>query len=395
MKTCFPVRKVEILQKILVQPLEKILDNIIHKLDGLSAQSSSSVFCDAVGENEKLSIQEDFSSLAPVKTVTIGIIALNEERYLPKLLEQTLQQTYSLKNVELILVDSGSKDNTKELMQEFQEKNESKFRDIKLLNNPKKIQAAGWNVVIENMSCDALIRLDAHAMIPRDFVEKNVTCLDSGEYVCGGPRTNVIDKNTRWKRTLLTAERSMFGSGIAPYRRSTQTMKYVKSVFHTCYRKEVIDKVGLFNEELFRTEDNEYHFRVREAGYKICYNESIRSYYQTRNTLRGMIKQKYDNGLWVGKTVKICRKCLSLYHLVPGIFIVILILACIIGNLSNWIIFELIVGLYGLLCVLLSIVCFISDKGLISDLALIVIFPLLHISYGVGTVVGLIYKTIV
>ena len=380
----------ELLQEISKRPLESSSDRI-HKSSRVSEHNSGSIYCgNDARENEKHSIQENAASLVPVKAVTVGIIALNEERNLPKLLAQILQQTYSLKNIELILVDSGSKDHTKELMKEFQSKHESKFENIKVLDNHKKIQAGGWNVVIENMSCDALIRLDAHAMIPKDFVEKNVACLNSGEYVCGGPRTNVIDGNTCWKRTLLTAEQSMFGSGIAPYRRSTHAKKYVNSVFHTCYRKEVIQRVGLFNEELLRTEDNEYHYRVRKAGYRICYDETIQSFYQTRNTLRGMIKQKYGNGFWIGKTVKVCPKCLSLYHLVPGSFVILLAITGFIGIVGNPLWFELISGLYVIVCLILSIACLIKDKGLITDLALIVIYPLLHISYGIGAVFGLI-----
>ena len=389
-KTCFPVGGMELLQEKSKRPLESSSDGI-HKSIRVSEYNSGSIYCgNAARENEKDGIREDAASLVPVRAVTVGIIALNEERYLPKLLDQILQQTYSLKNIELILVDSGSKDHTKELMKEFQSKHESKFENIKVLDNPKKIQAAGWNVVIENMSCDALIRLDAHAMIPKDFVEKNVACLNSGEYVCGGPRTNVIDGNTCWKRTLLTAEQSMFGSGIAPYRRSTHAKKYVNSVFHTCYRKEVIQRVGLFNEELLRTEDNEYHYRVRKAGYRICYDETIQSFYQTRNTLRGMIKQKYGNGFWIGKTVKVCPKCLSLYHLVPGAFVTLLVITGVIGTVGYPLWLELIGSLYAVVSLVLSIACLIKDKGLITDLALIVIFPLLHISYGVGTVLGLI-----
>lgn len=380
----------ELLQEISERP-PKSSSNGIHKSGRLFEHDSSSAYCvDDAGKDEKYGVQENVASLAPVNTITIGIIALNEEKYLPKLLEQILGQTYSLRNIELILADSGSEDRTKKLMKEFQRQNGNKFRNIKVLDNPKKKQAAGWNVVIQNMLCDALIRLDAHAMIPENFVEKNVACLNSGEAVCGGTRTNVIDEATPWKRTLLTAEQSMFGSGIAPYRRSTETKKYVNSVFHTCYRKEVIEKVGLFNEELLRTEDNEYHYRVRKAGYRICYDEDIQSYYQTRNTLRGMIKQKYGNGFWIGKTVKKCPKCLSLYHLIPGAFVAMLAVTGVIGIVGYPLWFELLSSLYGIVCLILTIACLIKDKGLITDVALIGIFPFLHISYGVGTVLGLL-----
>ena len=122
-----------------------------------------------------------------------------------------------------------------------------------------------------------MIRVDAHASIPREFVRKNVEILETGEMVSGGPRPNIIDESTPWKETLLLAEQSMFGSSMASYRRS-QKKQYVKSLFHGAYRREVLEKVGGFDEQLGRTEDNEFHYRIRKAGYKICYSPGIISY---------------------------------------------------------------------------------------------------------------------
>ena len=79
-------------------------------------------------------------------------------------------------------------------------------------------------------------------------MRKNVKCIEEGEYVSGGPRPSIAEDDTPWKHTLLLAEKSMFGSSIASYRRSHKK-KYVKSIFHGAYRKEVFEKAGLFNEE--------------------------------------------------------------------------------------------------------------------------------------------------
>lgn len=161
---------------------------------------------------------------------------------------------------------------------------------------------------------DAIIKVDAHAVIPEDFVSKNVRVLETGEYICGGQRPNIIDKPTPFKETLLLAESSMFGSSIASYR-NNPGKTYVKSLFHAAYRREVFEKVGFFNEELVRTEDNEIHYRMRKAGYKLCFDPDIISYQYTRSSLKAMLKQKYANGYWIGKTSKVCPKCLSIYHL--------------------------------------------------------------------------------
>ena len=187
-----------------------------------------------------------------IETVTFGVIAYNEHRYLPELLDDLMQQTYNKKLIEVILVDGESTDDTWQIMLDFRDKHKDEFRDVKTLKNTKRVQPAGWNMVIKKSTTDVLLRIDAHARLPKDFIEKNMDRINSGECVCGGPRENIIDEDTPWKQMLLMAEQSMFGSGFASYRQETVEKKDVKSLFHGAYRKEVLEKVGLFNEGLCR-----------------------------------------------------------------------------------------------------------------------------------------------
>lgn len=326
-------------------------------------------------------------------TVTFGVIALNEKKYLPELLENLLSQTYEKNLIEVVLVDGESEDGTEQLMQEFKEKHEAEFLAIKVLKNPKRVQPAGWNVVIANASADVLLRIDAHARIPQDFIEKNMQCINSGESVCGGPRENIIDDNSSWKQVLLLAEQSMFGAGVASYRKDSSQRKYVKSVFHGAYRIDVIRKVGLFNEELLRTEDNEYHFRVRKEGYRICYDPSIKSYYQTRNSLKRMLKQKYANGFWVGKTTCRCPGCISLFHLVPFAFVLAIILSTLFAVLGCPCIAVALWSVYGIATLLMTLLAVCSMKKKHALVVLLpIVFLLLHLSYGVGTFVGILRR---
>lgn len=323
------------------------------------------------------------------KTVTIGVIAYNEEKYLPDLLMDVLKQTYPRSLTELILVDSGSTDRTKLIMEKFRDKYTSEYLAIKVFDNPRKIQPAGWNIVIQCSKADVIIRVDAHAKIPADFVEKNMQCINSGEFVCGGPRENIVDEDTPWKKMLLNAELSLFGSGIAAYRRETDARKYVKSLFHGAYRREVFLKCGLFNENLVRTEDNEIHYRIRQNGFKICYDPTIKSYYHTRNTLPRMIMQKYQNGLWIGKTLKVCPGCISLFHLVPLAFVGALAGCIIFACLGiSWMLLALLLA-YGAFVAFNTIVSMIQNKNLM-DVVMPLVFFGMHMAYGLGTIVGLL-----
>ena len=319
--------------------------------------------------------------------ISVCVVAYNEERALPDLLECIKSQDYPHDKIEVVLIDSMSDDTTKTIMKRFSDENKD-FKNIQVLDNPGKKQAMGWNVAIKNYRGDAILRVDAHASIPFDFVRKNVEVLESGEFVSGGIRPNIIQEKTSWKETLLLAESSMFGSSAASYRRS-EKKSYVKSVFHGAYKREVFDNVGGFDEQLGRTEDNEIHYRIRKAGYKICYSPDIISYQHTRSTLKGMLKQKYGNGYWVALTLKVCPGCLSFYHFVPLCFVIGIIGVSILKAIGYPFFSYLMWGMYWLCAVLMSFIAVKGQKKNLYKLSIPILFFLLHVSYGIGSLVGM------
>ena len=116
--------------------------------------------------------------------VSVCIVAYNEERTLPLLLSDIKKQTYEHKKIEIVLVDSMSTDQTREAMNLFKKEN-NEFENVLIRENPKKKQASGWNVAIASSSGDVIIRIDAHARIPEDFVQKNIKNIEDGEFVVG------------------------------------------------------------------------------------------------------------------------------------------------------------------------------------------------------------------
>lgn len=318
--------------------------------------------------------------------VSVCVIAYNEEKYIGSILNDIKQQTYPHEKIEVVLIDGMSSDRTKEIMRNFAAEAKA-FRNVAIFDNIKRKQAPGWNVAIKNYTGDAIIRIDAHASIPKDFVEKNVKVLEGGEYVSGGIRPSIIDETTPWKETLLLAEESQFGSGFAKFRRSEKE-SYVNSLFHGAYKREVFEKVGLFNENLGRTEDNEIHYRIRQAGYKLHYSPEIVSYQHTRNTLKGMLRQKFWNGYWVALTTKVCPRCLGLYHFVPFCFVLSLLVSAVLAILGYPIFIAIVSALYVTFAITMAIKAVSKRKKHWQQLLLPTLFFLLHISYGIGSVVG-------
>lgn len=323
--------------------------------------------------------------------ISIAVVAYNEEKYLGTLLNCIKRQDYSHKKIEVLLIDSNSKDGTKALMEQFRKENEGDFADIRVLDNLGQFLPQGCNVMLENYTGDAVCRIDAHATIPEDFVRANVAVLEAGEKVSGGPRPNIADEKSNWQHTLLLAEQSRFGSGAANYRSLTKK-SYVNSLFHGMYCREVYDKIGPYNERLKYTEDNDMSYRIRKAGYKLCFDPTIRSYEHIRPSFRQMLKQKFRNGFWVGKTLKINPKCFSLFHFIPAVFVVAVIVSSIFAVCGFPWLSIVLWACYFLCAILFAIKASVTDGFQWSNLALPVLFLAMHILYGAGTIIGVFSK---
>ena len=324
-------------------------------------------------------------------TASIGVIALNEEIFLPHLLSCIVEQDYPHHLIEVVLVDSGSTDATKAIMHSFAAEH-PEFMNVQVLDNPKRFQAPGWNVVIGASTGEVVIRVDAHAWIPSDFVSANMAVIGEGEDVCGGVRPTVIPEGhkTPWRATLHLAEESAFGSSAADFRRDAEA-RYVTSVFHGAYRKHVFEKVGVFNEQLLRTEDNDLHYRIRESGFQIKLDPRIQSKQYVRSSLKTMLKQKYGNGYWVGRTVFVQPKCLRAYHFAPFAFVIGVLFMTLLGLLVSWLPFLACGASYVLLCVALALHAAIrSPEKNWTMVALPIVFMGIHGTYGCGTLVGLL-----
>ena len=321
--------------------------------------------------------------------VSFIIIAYNAEKFLNKSLESLKKQDYSHKKIEVILVDSVSTDNTKEIFEKFKNENIKEFSSIKILENKGKTLPRGWNVALKETTGDAILRVDAHTFFDNDFISNNVKELENGENIVGGKCISITQNNTWKEKLLLIAEESIFGCGIADFRRK-ETKEYVSTLAFAMYRRKVFDDVGPYNENLARTEDNEMHYRMKRKGYKFLLSPNIKSYRYARSDLKGMIKQKYGNGKWIGITLYYCPKCFSIYHFVPLIFVLGIVFSIVMACIGIPIFGYALIGAYTLFNIINLICIFIKNGFKLSYLLLPFIFLLLHISYGFGTIIGII-----
>lgn len=322
-----------------------------------------------------------------IVSVIVGL--LNEEKYLPKLIEDFKNQTYPKEKIELIFIDGMSDDKSFDILEKFK-KSDKEFKKILLLKNPKKILSAGMNIGIKKATGEAFLKVDCHSHITKDFIYQNVKTIESGEKVCGGPRPNIIENDDSFSKTLLLVEENVFGSGIANYRKKSDNnkIKYVKSVFQGMYKREVFERVGLLDEKVGRVEDNELHYRIRKHGYKIAYNNNILSYQYTRPNFKKMLKQKFSNGLWIGRVSHIYPKCFSIFHFAPFCFVLALILTLFL-TVFTYLPIIILLLCYFIPIIFLSIYTILKNENNKYNFLLPLLIFLVHISYGFGSIEGL------
>lgn len=317
--------------------------------------------------------------------ISFIVVAYNAADSLRALLDDLLAQTIPHEQIEALLVDSASTDGTRALMLDFAA---SAPFAVRVLDNPKRWLASGINVALDAATGDAVIRLDAHARIPKDFLQNNLRALAQGEDIVGGCVLGGTPKGA-WESVLRTVDTSRFCGGAAPFRNGGEA-RYVDTLAYALYRREVYDKVGRYDERLRRTEDNDMHYRMRMAGYRFYFSPDVISYHAARSTLRGQLTQKWGNGYWIGRTMRIQPRCFAPRHLIPALFVLALALTLLLLPLSGW-------PLALLLCAYATCDLYFACVGalrqesgrLLALLTLPLLFPAVHVVYGVGTLAGL------
>ena len=319
-------------------------------------------------------------------SISFIVVAYNAADSLPLLLGDLCAQTLPAGQIEALLVDSASTDGTRAVMTAFAQ--DAPF-SVRVLDNPKRWLASGINVALAAATGDAIIRLDAHARIPKDFLQKNLAALSRGEDIVGGCVSGA-DIRTPWEGVMRALDTSRFGGGAAPFRNGGEA-RYVDTLAYALYRREVYDRVGPYDERLRRTEDNEMHYRMRQAGYRFYFSPDIVSYHAARPTLRGQLRQKWGNGYWIGRTMHIQPHCFALRHLIPAAFVLMLLCGLLLLPLCAWPLALLLLA-YAVCDLLFSVQAALRQrKGRLPALLLLpFLFPSIHIVYGAGTLLGLL-----
>lgn len=321
-------------------------------------------------------------------SVAVIIPTLNEALFIRRCLESVLGQTYPADKMDIMVVDGGSTDETCAIVREMS----SSCTIIRLLDNPKRYQSVAFNIGVRASDAPYIIRMDAHATYDSHYIERCVNLLaNHPEYGNVGGVWDILPQNDSLiARANALLNQLKFGIGGAAFRIGT-TAQAVDTVPFGAFHRHVVEQIGGMREDLARGEDNEYNNRIRKAGYIVWLDPAIRSTYYARATWSSSCKQMFSNGVSIGNLVHIDRQAIGLRHLVPMALVIALIASLITACVTcyGWYLTGIILGAYTLAALFADInAC--RKYGWEYVFILPPLFFSIHISYGIGTLIGLV-----
>ena len=318
--------------------------------------------------------------------VTIIIPTRNEEIFISKCLDTLLENDYPKDKIEIFVIDGSSTDNTLSIVRAYV----ALYPLIKIFSNPGKVFPSAVNIGIKESHGDLIFIAGAHAQYEKEYISQCVkSSIECQADNVGGILITCALEKTFIGSIISFVLSSQFGVGNSRFRTGSGIKQEVDTVFGGCYKRDVFDRIGLFNENLISTSDYEFNKRLRRNGGKIILDPGIKVTYYTRTKFKLFVINNFRNGFWSIYPLKFLDYFpIGLRHLVPLLFFLFLIGSIIFSLIWPFFLYSLciVMGLYLIMAI------YSSAKAV--DLRKIIVLPafffLLHTTYGLGSFVALI-----
>jgi glycosyltransferase involved in cell wall biosynthesis len=318
--------------------------------------------------------------------VSIAIPCRNEAPYIAGCLASILASDYPMDQLEILVADGRSDDGTREILQ----RHAAEHPCITVLDNQQMSTPAALNLAIRSASGSVVIRMDAHVLYPPDYVRQLVEALEeTGADNVGGVLETIPADTTPTARAVALGLSHPFGVGNSHFRTGTRERREVDTVPFGCYRREIFDRIGLFDEELVRNQDDEFNFRLIARGGRVLLLPEVTCRYFARRSFRQLARMYYQYGYFKPLVARKVGRVMTARQLVPSMLI-----AALLGSaaLSLWV--PAAAAAFGSLAALYAgcvLACAAAAAGtdLRCGLALAAVFPTLHFSYGIGFIRGI------
>jgi succinoglycan biosynthesis protein ExoA len=318
----------------------------------------------------------------------------NEAKVIDAFLNSLLNQEMGDINWEAIIADGMSDDGTRKVLEQFSKGH----RRIRIIDNPSRIVSTGLNACIRAATGDIILRMDVHTEYKADYVRRCVEVLRKTNAAnvggaCVAVQTGYVG------RAIAAAFHSPFAVGGARWHQPTYEGP-VDTVHLGCWRREVLEQIGYFDETLVRNQDDELNFRLTRAGGTIWQSPDIVSWYHPRSSLGALFRQYFQYGFWKVAVIRKHRLPASWRHLVPGVFVLanVVVLAAALfgivfgrGPLSRFTEAGIGMDVAYAVAVLAAAAIVAKKEGWILFPVLPLVFSSYHIAYGLGFLFGIFH----
>jgi glycosyltransferase involved in cell wall biosynthesis len=320
--------------------------------------------------------------------VSVILPCRNEAEHLRECLASILRTTWPREALEVLVVDGDSDDASRAVAQDVA----AQHPEVRVLDNPRRTAPAAMNVGLADAHGEIVVRMDAHVRYPAEYITRLVTRLvTSGADNVGGCVETLPASDSHRARAIARAISHPFGVGNSYFRIRTASARWVDTVPFGCWRRALFARVGGFDEELVRNQDDEHNARIIRRGGRILLDPQIVAQYVARATFAQLARMYFQYGRFKPLVARKVGRVTTVRQLAPAAFVLALVFGFLLAPVWPATLLALagVLVLYGSLALACAAHAAARD-GIRAVLATVTAFAVVHGAYGAGYLVGLV-----
>ncbi|MEN6365349.1 MAG: glycosyltransferase family 2 protein [Thermoguttaceae bacterium] len=318
--------------------------------------------------------------------MSIIIPCRNEATWIERCLASVDANDYPKTRLEVLVLDGQSDDGTRTTIEKLQ----SRYPYVRMMDNPQKIVPVALNLGIAAARGEIIMRLDAHYEYPANYISRLVEELEkSGADGVGGCLKMSPANHTTMARAIAAAVVHPFGIGNAHYRIGASEPCWVDTALFGCYRRDVFDRIGLYDEEMVRNQDIEFNRRLTGAGGKILLVPDVVLQGFARDSLSKLARMYFQYAYFNPLVIRKSGGRVTPRQIVTPVFVLSLATTMALSPwfwLARWLLAAILLAY----SVPLTLTAFATARrhGVRCGLTMFVVIPAIHLSHGLGFLKG-------
>jgi glycosyltransferase involved in cell wall biosynthesis len=251
----------------------------------------------------------------------------DEEPYLEDAVAGVLRQDYP-GELEVIIAVAPSDDHTTDVAHALA----AADARIHVVPNPASRTPAGLNAGIGKARYGIIVRVDGHGVLSDGYIRTAVAALESsGAANVGGVMR--AEGRTPFEEAVARAYMSPAGLGGGRFH-SGGTAGPADTVYLGVFRRDVLDKLGGYDEHFVRAQDWELNYRIRAAGETVWFDPDLWVSYRPRPNLKALARQFFRTGQWRREVIGRYPETRSLRYLAAPLVTVGVAVGLVAGLIS-------------------------------------------------------------